>query len=99
MLSKKIFISKLVPPQKLPSWAQAAPRARDRGPSTPRYPTPPQDPLPGPTPSSAIPGTHSPPAPGQRHQWVPMPEVKLPRRSRSRGSSSPLADLAVGAWR
>lgn len=71
MLSKKIFISKLVPPQKLPSWAQAAPRARDRGPSTPRYPTPPQDPLPGPTPSSAIPGTHSPPAPGWRRQWVP----------------------------
>lgn len=30
MLSKKIFISKLVPPQKLPSWVQAAPRAHGR---------------------------------------------------------------------
>lgn len=40
MLSKKIFISKLVPPQKLPSRAQAAPQAHGHGPGSLRDPCP-----------------------------------------------------------
>lgn len=54
MLSKKIFISKLVPPQKLLSRVQAAPRAHGRAlhPRDTRvalswHSTPPRHPLPG----------------------------------------------------
>lgn len=54
MLSKKIFISKLGPPQKLPSRAQAAPRAHGHGlgpvrAARPRHPAPRGTPYPHPT--------------------------------------------------
>lgn len=83
MLSKKIFISKLGPPQKLPSKAQAAPRAHGHGlspvrvaPCTPWHPIPrPQSPSQGSAPAVAPVGISR--CPGRATLGVEITEVKL----------------------
>lgn len=69
MLSKKIFISKLVPPQKLLSRAQAAPRAHGHGHGPP---CPYRDPCLAPCPALPPWAPIAPPAGGRCHQWVPQ---------------------------